>query len=78
MPPEDRVRIRHMIEAAVTVQTFIGGRRRADLDTDQMLLFALTRAIEPCFKLPNRKNRKPAMAISRNEALLLRGGFSLA
>jgi uncharacterized protein with HEPN domain len=35
-----------MIEAAETVQTFITGRRRADLDTDRMLLFALTRAIE--------------------------------
>jgi uncharacterized protein with HEPN domain len=35
-----------MIEAAETVQTFLTGRRRADLETDQMLLFALTRAIE--------------------------------
>lgn len=46
MPPEDRIRIRHMIEVAETVERFIAGRQRADLDSDQMLLFALTRAIE--------------------------------
>jgi uncharacterized protein with HEPN domain len=46
MPPEDRVRILHMLEAAETAARFIAGRARADLDTDQMLLFALVRAIE--------------------------------
>jgi uncharacterized protein with HEPN domain len=46
MPPEDRARILHMIEAAVSAINFVTGRRRADLDSDQMLLFALVRAIE--------------------------------
>jgi len=46
MLPEDRVRILHMLEAADAVAAFIIGRDRAALDTDQMLPFALMRAIE--------------------------------
>lgn len=46
MPDEDRVRILHMIEAAGAVGRFMAGRSRADLDQDQMLLFAVVRAIE--------------------------------
>jgi uncharacterized protein with HEPN domain len=46
MPPDDRIRVLHMIEAAETVESFIAGRVRGDLDTDRMLLFALVRAIE--------------------------------
>jgi len=46
MLPEDRVRILHMPEAADAVAAFISGRDRPALDTDQMLLFALVRAIE--------------------------------
>jgi uncharacterized protein with HEPN domain len=46
MQPDDGVRIRHMIEAAESAQRFITGRHRGDLDTDEMLLFALVRAIE--------------------------------
>jgi uncharacterized protein with HEPN domain len=46
MPPEDAIRIRHMIDAAETAQRFAAGRRRDGLDADQMLLFALVRAIE--------------------------------
>jgi uncharacterized protein with HEPN domain len=46
MAPEDDVRLRHMIEAAETAQRFVAGRERADLDSDEMLLFALVRAIE--------------------------------
>lgn len=46
MRSDDRVRIRHMIDAAEDVGRFIAGRPRADLDTDRMLLFAVVRAIE--------------------------------
>jgi len=46
MRPEDRTRIRHMMEAAETVTEFIAGRRREDLEGDRMLLFAVVRAIE--------------------------------
>jgi uncharacterized protein with HEPN domain len=46
MERDDAIRIRHMIEAAETTQRFIAGRQRGDLDSDQMLLFALIRAVE--------------------------------
>lgn len=46
MQPEDAIRVQHMIEAAEAVQSFIAGRRRIDLDSDRMLLFALVRAVE--------------------------------
>jgi uncharacterized protein with HEPN domain len=46
MLDEDRVRLLHMIEAAEAVTQFMAGRSRDDLDRDQMLLFAVVRAIE--------------------------------
>ena len=46
MPPEDRTRRQHKLEAAQTAGVFIAGRGRGDLDTDRMLLFAVVRAIE--------------------------------
>ncbi len=46
MQPEDRVRIQHMIGAAESAARFLRGRQRQDLDHDEMLCFALTRAIE--------------------------------
>lgn len=35
-----------MLEAVDAAQSFLQGRKRSDLDDDQMLLFALVRAIE--------------------------------
>jgi len=35
-----------MIEAAESIERFLVGRQRADVDTDEMLLFALVRAVE--------------------------------
>lgn len=46
MPPEDLVRLRHMLEAIDDATTFIAARRRGDVDADKMLLFALVRCIE--------------------------------
>lgn len=46
MQADDRIRIRHMVDAANAARGFLSGRQRADLDTDQMLLFAVVRAIE--------------------------------
>lgn len=46
MTPDDATRIRHMIEAAETAGRFIAGQAREALDSDQMLLFALVRAVE--------------------------------
>ena len=46
MLAEDRVRLRHMVEAAEAAVQFLAGRQRIDLEEDRMLLFALVRAIE--------------------------------
>ncbi len=46
MSPNDRVRLRHMADAAESALRFVAGRARADLDNDEMLLFALVRAVE--------------------------------
>lgn len=46
MRAEDRVRIQHMMEATESVARFLAGRQRQDLEQDEMLRFALTRAIE--------------------------------
>lgn len=46
MRTDDQVRIRHMLDAGHAAQRFIQGRDRNALDCDQMLLFALVRAIE--------------------------------
>ncbi|WP_295388229.1 HepT-like ribonuclease domain-containing protein [uncultured Thiodictyon sp.] len=46
MHADDLVRIRHMIGAAGSVARFVAGRRREDIDEDEMLRLALTRAVE--------------------------------
>jgi uncharacterized protein with HEPN domain len=44
--PTDTDRLRHMRDAACAALRFVRGRTRADLDTDEMLAFALVRALE--------------------------------
>lgn len=46
MPPDDDVRIRHLIDAADTAARFVSDRSRDDLDTDEMLTLALTKLVE--------------------------------
>ena len=46
MPPDDRVRLRHMIEMCEAAIGFVTDRQRHDLDSDTMLALALVRAIE--------------------------------
>ena len=46
LPESDRIRLRHMFEAAQQARTFALGRNRTELDSDRMLSFALVRAIE--------------------------------
>lgn len=46
MPPEDEVRLRHLVESATTALRFVEGRTRADLDDDEMLRLALTKLVE--------------------------------
>ncbi len=46
LPEQDRIRLQHMLDAAESALRFAQGRRREDLDTDEMLTFALVRALE--------------------------------
>ena len=46
MNPRDRVRLQHLADALNSAIRFAQDRKRSDLDTDEMLLFALVRAIE--------------------------------
>jgi len=46
MSPDDRVRLQHMVDALTAASKFVEGRKRSDLDADQMLVFALVRAVE--------------------------------
>jgi len=46
MREDDRVRLQHMAEAAESIARFLAGRERSDLDSDEMLLFAVIRALE--------------------------------
>ncbi|MCS6773033.1 MAG: DUF86 domain-containing protein [Thermoflexales bacterium] len=46
MRKDDRIRLRHMLDAAVQAQVFVRGRDREALDHDQMLVWALVKAME--------------------------------
>lgn len=46
MREDDCIRVRHMIDAAEIAIRFLQEKSRDDLDDDQMLLFAVVRAIE--------------------------------
>ena len=43
---DDQVAVHHMLDYARTARRMAAGRARGDLDTDEMLRLALTRAIE--------------------------------
>lgn len=58
MHDEDRARLQHMIDAAEAAAQFVAGRRRADLDTDRMLLFALVRSIEIIGEAANKTSEE--------------------
>ena len=46
MRQDDRIRIRHMLDAANEAMSFIKGRKRSDLETDRMLVLSLVKSIE--------------------------------
>ena len=46
MKPDDRVRLRRIVDALSAAIRFTEGRSREDLDRDQMLAFALLHAIQ--------------------------------
>lgn len=46
MNAQDRVRLQHMLDAALEARQFIENRQQADLNSDRQLVLALTKAIE--------------------------------
>lgn len=46
MNERDSVSLQHMLDAAHSALSFVQGRTREDLDQDQMLVFALMKAVE--------------------------------
>jgi uncharacterized protein with HEPN domain len=46
MSKDDEIRLRHMLDAARKAVSFVKGRSRRDLDSDEMLALAVTRLIE--------------------------------
>ena len=46
MSPDDRIRLKHMIDAIKSALRFAEGKTRADLDTDEMLRFARVQAVQ--------------------------------
>jgi uncharacterized protein with HEPN domain len=64
MRPDDVVRIRHMIEAAESAQRFIVGRHRGDLNTNEMLSFALIRAVEIIGEAASKISEETRRAVS--------------
>ena len=46
MPPNDSLRIRHILDAAREAVALCRGRSRADLDSDRLLALGLTRLLE--------------------------------
>ena len=57
MRAEDRIRLLHMVEAAQAALKFVDGRQQSDLQTDQMLLFAVVRAIEIMGEATNKVSK---------------------
>lgn len=46
MPKDDRIRLRHMLEAAREALNFAHGHERGDLVRNRMLLLAIVKCIE--------------------------------
>ena len=63
MRADDRVRLKHMIDAAEALAGFVEGRSSQDLKTDRMLLFAVVRAIEILGEAASRLSAESQAAI---------------
>jgi uncharacterized protein with HEPN domain len=46
MRPDDRIRLRHLTEAASKAVAYSSGKQREDLDSDELLRLALTKLVE--------------------------------
>src|SRR5947199_4321 len=83
--PDPEARLRHMLEAARKVEAFICGRTREDLDRDEMLVCAITHAIEILGEAgkhvaaPTRKQNReiPWRQVIRTRDRLVHGYFDI-
>lgn len=62
MRAEDHIRLLHMVEASQTAMQFVSNRTRDDLQTDQMLSFAVVRAIEVLGEAANKVSEDVRLA----------------
>jgi uncharacterized protein with HEPN domain len=46
LPPNDQVRLRHILDAAIEARSILGQRTRIDLDADRVIALALVKLIE--------------------------------
>jgi uncharacterized protein with HEPN domain len=46
MLKDDEIRLRHMLDAALKAVSFVKGRSRSDLDSDEKLALAVTRLLD--------------------------------
>lgn len=46
LPDDDRVRLTHLVDAAHKAIHYLDGRRRTDLDDDELLRLAVTKLVE--------------------------------
>ena len=75
MWPDDRVLMLHIRDASDSVARFVAGRQRGDLDSDEMLLFALVRAIEIIGEAASRvsdETRQAFPAVPWSEVVAMR------
>ena len=65
MHSDDRVRLKHMLDAANDAVSFIDGRSRADLDGDKMLTLSLVRCLEIIGEAAGRSSDECRIACPR-------------
>lgn len=65
MNERDEIRLRDMLDMAYAARRFAAGRSREDLDTNEMLTFALIRALEVIGEAASRVTPETRQALSQ-------------
>ena len=65
MHRDDLVRFRHMLDASKEAISFIKAKKRADLDTDRMLVLSLVKAIEIMGEAAAKVTKESGIGIRR-------------
>ncbi|HKN26671.1 MAG TPA: hypothetical protein VJY34_01825, partial [Roseiarcus sp.] len=65
MSPEDRIRLRHIADGLDSAGRFTQGRKREDLDGDEMLVFALMHALH-CGRSRGADQRRDSRPVPRS------------